>query len=398
MFRSVALAGALWVTACVSEPVSEVAPPAADTLPPAYALSEKMQEARSYLFSHAELFLADPTSAESAGGYNQAVTMLGREDLMALVPEKNRWHQNAVCTEDLRPALTGIEELAKSHTLVIINESHSRPRHRVFIGEVVERLRAAGFTHYAAETLSIEGAARASGQTIASDGWYTHDPVHARMLEDIRASGMALVAYEQREDQGRGDEEPSIEESMARREEAQAVNLIEAVLGAAPETRMVVHVGYAHAEEVPFHLAYMAARLKEKTGIDPLTLDLTQCAPSGGEAVLTDKLSRWGKPASIGTDLAVRLPEVTFTQGRPNYRRVQGARDVPVPKGLKPVSGIVMIEARQTGEGDEIVPVDRLLLQPDEEVPLILPPGDYAVAAFDGEGLVAGPVPISVVH
>lgn len=395
MFRSVVLAGALWVTACASEPVSG-APPAADTPAPAYALSEKMQEAREYLFSYAELFLADPEAPESASTYNQAIATLGREDLIALIPEKHRWYQNADCTEDLRPALTGIEELLNNHTLVILNESHSRPRHRVFIGEVIERLRASGFTHYAAETLSIEGAARASGQTIASDGWYTHDPVHARMLEDIRSSGMVLVAYEQREDQGRGEEGPSIEESMARREEAQAVNLIEAVLGAAPETRMVVHVGYSHAEEVPFHMAYMAARLKEKTGIDPLTLDLTKCAPGGGEAALTDKFSRRGEPAPMGTDLVVRLPEITFTQGRPDYRRVQGARGVPVPEALKPVSGIVMIEARQTGEGDDVVPADRLLLQPGEEIPLILPPGEYSVAAFDGQGLVAGPMTISV--
>lgn len=398
MFGYLALAGALCLAACTSARPPHPLAPEGDTPAAGYAVIESMNTARGILFADAALFLDDPEAPESAGGYNQALTMLGREDLLDLIPERNRWFQNAECSEDLRPALAGIDALAKRHTLVIINESHSRPWHRIFIGEVVERLRAAGYTHYAAETLSIEGARRASGLTVANDGWYTHDPVHARMLEDIRAAGMVLIAYEQREDQGPGRQDLPMDERIAAREEAQALNLIEAVLGEAPDTRMIVHVGYAHATEFTPDdgMDWMAARLKEKTGIDPLTLDLTQCAPGGSEAVITDRLSRGGEPGSIVADLVVRLPEVTFTQGRPDYRRADGARDVAVPEALRSFAGHVIIEARRVGESDDIVPVDRLLLRPGESLPLILPPGDYAVAAFDGEGVVAGPVALSV--
>ena len=68
-----------------------------------------------------------------------------------------------------------------------------------------------------------------------------------------------------------------------------------------------------------------------------------------------------------------------------------------MPDSLRPAEGLAIIEARRAGDGDEVVPIDRLLLQPGEDtIPLILPPGDYVVAAFNDERLVAGPVNLSV--
>lgn len=396
MLRFLLVAGVLSLCACT--PSSSVGPVASETPPGTYSISEKMQEAREFLYSHAELFLADPDSPDLSSGYSQAVTMLGRDDLMALIPPEDSWHQKNDCSKEGRPALAGIRDLAKDHTLVIINESHSRPRHRAFIAEVVEMLWADGFTHYAAETLSLEGAKEPIGPAMVGQGWYIHDPVFARMLEDIRASGMVLIAYEQREDQASTDEGASIEEIIAVREEAQALNLIDAALGEAPETRMVIHVGYGHADEVRDRdFAAMAARLKEKTGIDPLTIDLTACAASGSEPLLTANLEDRPVMEWSGMDVAVQFPETVFTANRPDYRRSAETRDIAVPDSLRPAEGLVIIEARRTGDGDEVVPIDRLLLRPGEDsIPLILPLGDYMVAAFNGEGLVAGPVSLSV--
>ncbi len=396
MFRFFLLTVAFSLSACA---MSSNSVPAASNVPvSAYSISEKMQEAREFLYSHAETFLADPDARGFESGYDQAVTMLGRDDLMALIPPEDSWHQKRDCSKGGRPALAGIGDLAKDHTLVIINESHSRPRHRAFIAEVVEMLWADGFTHYAAETLSVEGAKQPIGPAMVGQGWYIHDPVFARMLEDIRASGMVLVAYEQSEDQALTDEGASIAEIVAVREEAQALNLIDAVMGEAPETRMVIHVGYGHAEEFSLgEIAMMAARLKEKTGIDPLTIDLTACASGGSEPLLTAILEDRPVMEWSGMDVAVQFPELAFTANRPDYRRSAYTRDIAVPESLRPVEGLAIIEARRAGDGDEVVPIDRLLLQPGEDsIPLILPPGEYVVAAFNGEGLVAGPMNLSV--
>lgn len=400
MFRILLMATALSVAACASPaPPPEEALSGPDAAETSYDLSAKMQEVREFLYSHAEHFLSDPTAPSFVGGYAQAVTMMGREDLMALIPPEDTFHSKQECSEDLQPALPYVRAMAESHTLVILNESHSRPQHRAFIGEVVDMLRAEGFTHYAAETLSIEGAQQLEGPAKVGQGGYIQDPVFARLLERIRASGMVLVAYEETEEQRLKEEGASVEEIVAVREEAQAQNLVDAVLGGAPETRMIVHVGYGHIEEVATgDIPMMAARLKSKTGIDPLTIDLVYCGSVGGEPLITPLIN--GRPAHewSGTDFAVRLTEPTFTANRPDYRRSADTRDIPVPAELRPAEGLVIIEARLMRQRDEVIPIDRLLLRPGEEIPLILPPGDYSVAAFNGEGLAAGPVRISVSH
>ena len=82
------------------------------------------------------------------------------------------------------------------------------------------------------------------------------------------------------------------------REDAQTANLIEAVLGAAPETKLIVHVGHSHVAELPVHgTPWMAARLKERTGIDPLTISLTACrAPGDQQGSAGVEEARGGSP------------------------------------------------------------------------------------------------------
>lgn len=158
MFRTLLLASIFSLAGCeLTAPASRTELPVASAEQP-YSVSQKMQEARNFLYTHAEGFLANPTDPNFGSGYAQSVTLMGREDLMALLPPEDLYHRKQDCSGDLQPALPEIREVASRHSLVILNESHSRPQHRAFIGEVVEMLRADGFTHYAAETLSVEGA------------------------------------------------------------------------------------------------------------------------------------------------------------------------------------------------------------------------------------------------
>lgn len=348
-------------------------------------------------YSRAELFLADPGSGESRGWYNQTIAMLGREDLKSLTPPDASWFPKFDCVTGTGNAVDEITTLAAEHTIVILNEDHSEPRHRLFIAEVIGRLRQEGFTHYAAEALWPGAADRPGTVTLDADGWYAHDPVLARLLEDVRASGMTLVEYEQRADQRLPDDAP-MEDSIAAREAAQVSNLVEAVLGTAPDTKIIIHVGHGHVQEVPPEVGHkwMAARLKETTGIDPLTVEATVCVPGGTGPATVREMSRGGDVQAFWTDVIVRFPEVTFTDNRPDYRRTEGMQDVPVPASLLLEDRSVIIEARRVGDSDEVVPIDRLLLRPGEDIPLILPPGDYVVAAFDGQGLAAGPVELTV--
>ena len=141
----------------------------------------------------------------------------------------------------------------------------------------------------------------------------------------------------------------------------------------------------------------MAARLKQRTGIDPLTISQTMCQTDGpapvlaSGAVLADDEFR-----APYTDILVGHAAVEFIDGRPAYRYADGAVSVDVPSGLLPDESAVLIEARPTGADDDVVPADRLFLRPGETLPLILAPGTYDVRSFDKEGPLAGPVELTV--
>ena len=105
--------------------------------------------------------------------------MAGREDLVetALLPEEMR-NRYACRSGDDATAMDEILTKAANHTLVIINEDHAKPRHRLFIRNLALRLRRLGFTHYAAETFStsiVDG----TGYPQLGEGLYTSEPMFA---------------------------------------------------------------------------------------------------------------------------------------------------------------------------------------------------------------------------
>ena len=141
----------------------------------------------------------------------------------------------------------------------------------------------------------------------------------------------------------------------------------------------------------------MAARLKAATGVDPLTVSLTECVADGDAPVLASGgLRTGGPPRPVYTDYVVGLPRVTIKNGRPDYRRRMGDIDTPVPQALLPVDHPVLIEVRRAGDEDGVAPMDRLYLQPGETLPLLLPEGAYEARSFDKGGFVAGPATIEV--
>lgn len=130
-------------------------------------------------------------------------------------------------------------------------------------------------------------------------------------------------------------------------------------------------------------MPWMAARLKAKTGIDPLTIDQTECE-SPSETPSLAKLEDRMPPGAF--DLVVAHPRKTFERGRPTWRLASGAQLVDLPAQLADRTARMIVEARFADEPADAVPVDRLLLWPGESIPLVLPPGEFRVSAYE-EGL-----------
>jgi hypothetical protein len=321
----------------------------------------------------------------------QMFPLAGREDLVARFDPSNL----PPCEVLEGDPFEVIAERARDAQIVIVNEAHDQPFHRQVI-EHIGRSLAEDFGIFAAETLSYDALAqREDGEITAAIGSYSDEPMFARELRALDAAGYRFVAYEITKAQ-RAPEAASDAERVKVREKAQATNLIEAVLDEDPNARVLVHVGYAHAYETPIdnfgeEIEWFAARLKRKTGIDPLTISQTTCTVADRTAEnaldglrLVDGEAALPKPGAV--DLVLAHPPLQFRQSRPAWRRAIGDVAVKVPEAFKVETGRIVIEARKPGQSIDEVPADRIVLYPGESIPLLLPPGEWRLIAWDERG------------
>ena len=316
--------------------------------------------------------------------YMQMLPAVGREDIHAA---QRDWRMRARTCEpspDSREPIEAIVELARDTRIVIVNEAHDRPRHRDFIRQVAIALEPLGYTRFAAETFRdfvVESPERRFPRVI--DGYYSNEPVFGRLLREVLSLDYRLEVYEYRGAASDLDMD-SYWARADRREEAQAENLARIIASMGSEERILIHVGYSHAAEVPIpsfddrELAWMAARLREKTGIDPLTIDQTDCASASQTTALTAAAERH-VPGQF--DLVVGHPPLTFERNRPTWR-MRDRSAVRVSVKMRSDSQRVLIEVRPEGEPSYTVPVDRLMLWPGEDLPLLLEEGRYELTAW----------------
>lgn len=335
----------------------------------------------------------------------QALPYAGREDVVAR--SANLRPKGRPCPALAGDPITTLVDAAQKAQIVIINEAHDSPLHRFVIRRLGLAL-AGDFGVFAAETFAHGAVAeRIPGQITTSLGSYSREPVFGRELRALDKAGYRFVAYEFLPHQS-APEGAEIPEQVIAREEAQAENLIAEVLNDEPEARILVHVGYSHALEEPVNnfereIEWFAARLKRKTGIDPLTISQTHCvlaADSAANALdglrLVDGAGAGAVERAGAIDHFLAHPPLRFGKGRPAWRRAIGDVEVAVPERFLPKNRRVIIEARAPNQPDDEVPVERLLLYPGESLPLLLPPGGWRLTGWRPDGLLNKPLDIEV--
>lgn len=303
---------------------------------------------------------------------------------------------------EARDAVTAIVEGARQTRVVILNESHDNSGHRAFATCVMRALRDEGFDWMAAETFSHHLDPRfptiatyRQGQPFTNTlGYYTNDPVYAEMVREAARRGYRFAAYEIRPDQNEGV--PASEQG-ARREQAQAENLLANVLEPHPEARVLVIAGYGHASEVEGRIAMFATQLRRLGGVDPLTIEqsanwpaldsandsphvaavLERFSPTSPIAVSLDGEMVAHPDYSGRMDLSVFHPRLDRVDGRPGWLAADPERRrvaVEVPA----FEGVALLQAMRSAEGPGGVPADQFLLEPGQRTAtLVLHPGSY---------------------
>ncbi|MFZ4929284.1 hypothetical protein [Chryseobacterium sp. Mn2064] len=300
------------------------------------------------------------------------------------------------------PAIAEIVKRARKTRIVILNENHLDPRGRAFALEVAQALKPLGYTILAVEALrpytddheerskmkqlSKERVVRAAGD--AYSGYYLDDPVFADFMRQALTIGYQPISYETA---GRGYTDKE-------REEAQADNLIRRGVKAFPESKILVYVGERHAAEKPIYTEEkpylkMAAVLKEKTGINPLTIDqaglsaipmnrpdvdlykIASAKALHGSVVLFNQ----GKPFTTGlladaVDLQIVHPPTKLINGRPDWMLTMHRFATPIPKTLLPLSRIRLVQAFVADSPSETRPIDQVLVTAGKIPPVMMLP------------------------
>ena len=297
-------------------------------------------------------------------------------------------------------AVDTIAKLAEGRRIVMINEAHHDAHTRALTLALLPRLRAEGFTHFAAEALhdADPDLAKRGYAIPASGSQYLREPLYGEVVRQALKLGFVVVPYES--DAG----------TAADREAGQARQLYRKVFQADPKARLFIHAGYAHIDKAPGNLGTgvkpMAMQLRELTGFDPLSIDQTRWRDIGvlldkdpyrqlialyqpaKAVVLTrrDDGSAWTADPSRH-DVDVLLPGPGHLR-RPRWLSLEGHRvsrliTTDLCRGRIPC----VVEARYADESDDAIPADRFtFLAPDGMSSLYLYPGQYRLRAWGPDG------------
>lgn len=292
---------------------------------------------------------------------------------------------NALSGYTATDANSYIVEKAKSEKVVIINEAHHQPRHRVFSQSLLEGLYKNGYRYLGVETLAEDSVINVRKWPLVSDGYYSREPQFGNFLRSALRIGFKVFAYEAFND-------------PEGREIGQAKNIMR-VLKSDPSAKIFIHCGFGHVLEDTLSGGdlRMAGALKKLSGIDPLTIDQVdwteysdksyespyfQSAQVGYSAVFVNTNNKpYGtRKDSSAVDMKVAHMRTDYVKNRPKWL----LRDptwvaYDLSKSLINAEFPCIIAAFAEGEDDNAVPVDQVEVRNSQEKCLILPRGNYTL-------------------
>lgn len=364
---------------------------------------------RAYVFSAQveENFLSDTTSFAfykssweyaSIGEYQKALWAFdqafhGYQTLMEI--DKNAFLA-------LKP-VNGREYIlnrAENEKIVMINEAHHQPLHRVFTASLLKGLYERGYRFLGLEAMAhTDSLLNERGYPVISTGYYTQEPQFGNLIREAIQLGFTVFPYE-----------TQINANGKEREIQQARN-IQQMIEKHPKGKFLIHCGFDHINEshVPGWEKAMAGRVKEFTGIDPFTINqevLTEHYLKEKENpyfVLVDTLKDvsvfindegnvfQGPSGDKRYDVRLFHPRTTYSNGRPNWLLMQGEkRSYIIPSDSISISYPILVKAFLNNEGTDAVPVDVIEIKNfTEQKGLALPLGEYqlVIENLAGEAL-----------
>jgi len=162
--------------------------------------------------------------------------------------------------------------LAKENQVIMLNEDHYYPKHRLFAMELLETLKANGYNYLSLEGFNSKSSEKESTPNY-NNGIYTDEPYFAHFIRKAIALGFTVSGHE------------NIDRGVDR-ELGQAKNVIK-ILEKDPKAKIFVYVGHGHLEKANTKDKRLGWYFKELSGINPITINQTViCAHTKQELTL----------------------------------------------------------------------------------------------------------------
>jgi len=319
-----------------------------------------------------------------------------RHDRSASSLDPDRMELHAV------PWREGIEKIAADNRIVLMMEDHCASKHREFIGAALPIFKDAKFTHYAAEAIGpVDRSLAQRGYPRNLTGLYTSDPRFGNTLRRALDLKLEVLCYDFRPFTHDGREEF-------------AATTLAALFLTSTETKLLVHAGHAHVlkHETKYGERWLAARLWEKSGIEPFTIwqwssqrdardyaELVRILKKRNIPLKEPVLLMPPPPMDCGLqDPPYGLARVdAIVLHPPDASVAPGMRTVLFPAEMQKLVGTwtgdlwpVVVSAYKQNEPIDAIPLDQVMLRESETQFVLWIPKDteYQIRVFTSQGLI----------
>lgn len=288
-----------------------------------------------------------------------------------------------------------IIEQAKKTSIVIINEGHNHPEHRLFVSRLLPGLKKIGYNYIGFEAFEYGDADLNSRKyPMLVQFNYTNDACFGNLIRKACALNYKVFPYEAR-----------IGTSNKEREIQEADNIVH-VIKSSPTAKFVIYCGYDHAIEdslTNWGLA-MAGRVKRLTGVDPLTIDQVQLTETSDTvfdnpyrrlinlnypAVFINNENKAFNKANEAKsfDMNIYHPQTEYVKGRPAWLKDAGNRYLNISGKINIDFPCLVFAYMPDDDMGKAVPVDVIELDTKSDIKnMVLPKGRIKIKAINPKG------------
>lgn len=294
-----------------------------------------------------------------------------------------------------KSALEYISTKVKAEKIVIINEAHHQPMHRVFTESLLQVLYDNGFRYFGIETLDyIDSTLNQRKYPVLNSGYYSVEPQFGNLIRKALEIGFYVFPYE------------TIDNMDGKQREINQANNINKILQKDSTAKILIHCGFGHAVE-SYYRAWeyaMAGRLKQFTGIDPLTIDQVDLTESSlakfdnpyfkqihldYDAVFVDSSGHTfcGAKGNNKFDIQVYHPRTKWIHERPIWVFYNKKIPTPIVSMITLTFPCLVFAYKENDDINNAVPIDIIELKSkNDNKYLSLYKGNYLLVIKDEQG------------